>query len=560
MRNYLDMLAYIRDNGTRQPNRTGVDAISVPGYMLKFDQRDGFPLVTTKKMAVKGIKGELKGFLTGSTSAADFRAFGCNIWNQNANEDGVDPFGNVVPNKWLTNPNRKGEDDLGHIYGYMWRKWPTTNWKDQVIEVQIRNDNTNADFVAPVNPIQVPSGVDDLTGKTFTNTDGCQYTVVDKCASTSKKNSTYLVQFASTTSLVEVSRPNLRSNQVRDPYSTIFNGHGCLGPVPIKKPPYYKKLYTMWYNMMKRCYDPSLAEYQLYGGRGVFVCQQWRCFSIFLQDVCNVPLFSEWFRTPHKFDLDKDYYGSSSYGPNTCIFLPKEYNVVLPYVSGAKYVATNKQTGIRYEFTVQSWGAKKLKIKHHQAISTALSQSPTASTKHWSFERVDSNPGYVYRQQMFIDQVQVAIDTIKKDPTSRRIIINAWRPDEFDQMALPPCHVLYQFIVDTTNGLLHLCMYQRSCDSYLGVPFNIASASMLQCIVAKLTGYTAGTFTHFLADAHLYVNQLEKVEYQLTLEPRPLPQLILSDRGWDIDTIMPDDIQFGGYDPHIWDSAVPMAV
>ena len=127
-------------------------------------------------------------------------------------------------------------------------------------------------------------------------------------------------------------------------------------------------------------------------------------------------------------------------------------------------------------------------------------------------------------------------------------------------MALPPCHVLYQFIVDTTSRLLHLCMYQRSCDSYLGIPFNIASASLFLEIMAKLTGYTAGTYTHFLADAHIYINHVDKVKHQLTLQPKPLPTLGFSKRHFTIDSIMPEDIQLCEYDPHKWDSSAPMAV
>ena len=286
MKIYQTLLTDIISDGTQQSNRTGVDAISIPGYTMKFDLRKGFPLLTTKAMPLKSIKGELIGFLRGYTNAADFRDLGCKIWDQNANDPGLPGS----PNLWLTNPNREGEDDLGRIYGAQWRDW-------------------NADF------------------------------------------------------------------------------------------------------------------------------------------------------------------GGSS-----------------------------------------------------------------------------------------IDQVGVAVDKIKNDPTNRRIIINGWRPDEFHLMALPPCHVLYQFIVDTTNNLLHLCMYQRSCDSYLGVPFNIASASLFLEIMAHITGRIAGTFTHFLADAHIYVNHLEKVRHQLTLEPRPLPTIKFSDRQFSIDTICPEDIELVDYDPHRWDSSAPMAV
>jgi thymidylate synthase len=283
MKQYLGLLKDVLENGTRQANRTGIDAISLPGAMLKFNLKDGFPAVTTKKLAFKACKGELVGFLRGYSSAADFRSLGCNIWDQNANENAA----------WLTNPNRKGEDDLGRIYGVQWRDWKIED--------------------------------------TFVKTGDNQYEFIE---------------------------------------------------------------------------------------------------------------------------------GQS------------------------------------------------------------------------------------------IDQVQRAIDTIKNDPTNRRIIVNAWRPDEFDQMALPPCHVLYQFIVNVEKNELNLCMYQRSCDLFLGVPFNIASASLFLSIMAKLTGLNPGTFTHFLADAHIYINHIDQVNEQLSREPLPLPKLVLSSRDWDLNTITPDDISLEGYQSH----------
>jgi thymidylate synthase len=125
------------------------------------------------------------------------------------------------------------------------------------------------------------------------------------------------------------------------------------------------------------------------------------------------------------------------------------------------------------------------------------------------------------------DQLHDAIDTIITNPYSRRIIINAWRPDEFDRMALPPCHVMYQFIPHVSTRKLHLCMYQRSCDMFLGVPFNTASSALFLSLMAKWTGFEPGTFTHFLADAHVYENHMSQVVTQLMRDPFPFPTLNL---------------------------------
>ena len=113
MQTYLNLLKHIVNHGSVQRNRTGIDTIRIPTAMMSFDMADGYPLVTTRKMFTKGILGELIGFIRGYDNAADFRKLGCNLWNQNANEN----------KQWLANPHRKGEDDLGRIYGVQWRNW-----------------------------------------------------------------------------------------------------------------------------------------------------------------------------------------------------------------------------------------------------------------------------------------------------------------------------------------------------------------------------------------------------------------------------------------------------
>lgn len=288
MKQYQALLSEILETGTRQPNRTKIDTLSIPGAMMRFDLADGFPAVTTKKLAFKSMAGELVGFLRGCDNAAQFRDLGCGFWDQNANENQA----------WLGNSSRRGVDDLGRIYGVQWRRW---------------------------------RGADGLE----------------------------------------------------------------------------------------------------------------------------------------------------------------------------------------------------------------------------------------------VDQVMNALNTIHANPTDRRIIVNAWRPDEFSQMALPPCHVMYQFLVNVPRREINLCMYQRSCDMFLGVPMNIASASLFLSIVGRLTGYTPRYFTHFLADSHVYVNHVDQVREQISREPLALPKLAISDRvpefhkdgfhpEW-IDLIEPSDFSLDDYHHHAAIKA-PMAV
>lgn len=146
------------------------------------------------------------------------------------------------------------------------------------------------------------------------------------------------------------------------------------------------------------------------------------------------------------------------------------------------------------------------------------------------------------------DQLLNLIEGIKKDPHGRRHILSAWNPGELDQMALPPCHAFAQFYV--ANGQLSCQMYQRSCDMFLGVPFNIASYSLLTHLIAHLCDLDVGEFVHTLGDAHIYLNHIEQVKEQITREPLPAPQLKLNTDIKDITKFTMSDIELVGYESH----------
>lgn len=147
-----------------------------------------------------------------------------------------------------------------------------------------------------------------------------------------------------------------------------------------------------------------------------------------------------------------------------------------------------------------------------------------------------------------VDQIADVISELKKNPTSRRLIVTAWNPGELDQMALPPCHMFFQFFV--ADGKLSLFMHQRSCDMFLGVPFNIASYSLLLSMVAQVTGYEPGEFIHSLGDTHIYRNHFDAVKEQLARTPYPAPTLWLNPEVKDINAFTMDDIKLEGYESH----------
>lgn len=172
----------------------------------------------------------------------------------------------------------------------------------------------------------------------------------------------------------------------------------------------------------------------------------------------------------------------------------------------------------------------------------------------WADENGDLGHIYGYQWRSwptydggFIDQISEAVEDIKHNPDSRRIIVSAWNVADLKNMNLPPCHAFFQFYV--ADGRLSLQMYQRSADTFLGVPFNIASYALLLQMMAQVTGLKAGDFIHTLGDAHIYLNHLEQVDLQLTREPRPLPVMKLNPDVKDIFSFRYEDFSLENYDP-----------
>lgn len=330
MNQYLNLVRDVLENGDWQDNRTGIRTLSLPGAMMRFDLTQGFPAVTTKKLAFKSVIGELVGFLRATTNAADFRALGCKVWDQNANENAA----------WLANPYRQGQDDLGPIYAAQWRQWPA-----------------------------------------------------------------------------------------------------------------YKLIPRESHNSAERIADAIQRGYKVVGA---------------LEDITDDG---------------------------------KVTNVVL-------YKA--------------------------------------------------------------IDQLRQCLDMIMKNPGDRRILFHAWNPAQIEEMALPPCHLLYQLHPNPAKREISLSLYLRSNDLGLGTPFNVASAAALLTLVGRLTGYTPKWCTFFIGDAHIYENHVDMLKEQLQREPFEPPRLVINDRVPDfaktgvfapewLDLVEPSDFSLEGYRHHPPLTA-PMAV
>jgi len=176
----------------------------------------------------------------------------------------------------------------------------------------------------------------------------------------------------------------------------------------------------------------------------------------------------------------------------------------------------------------------------------------------WADENGDLGPIYGHQwRNLAVDQIQYVLDELRTDPTSRRIVLDAWNIEQLDDMALPPCHVLCQFYVDA-NRRLHAQLYQRSADLFLGVPFNIASYSALTHLLAAHAGLTPGSFAHVIGDAHIYANHVDQVREQLSREPYPFPTLRIEHQD-KLENYEPHHFTIEGYQCHPTIKA-PMAV
>ncbi len=184
-----------------------------------------------------------------------------------------------------------------------------------------------------------------------------------------------------------------------------------------------------------------------------------------------------------------------------------------------------------------------------------LKENKVSIWDEWADEQGELGPVYGHQWRSWptadgqvVDQISYVIDQIKNNPDSRRLIVSAWNVGDIEKMALPPCHAFFQFYV--ANGKLSCQLYQRSADIFLGVPFNIASYSLLTMMIAQVCDLEPGEFVHTFGDAHLYSNHIEQTHLQLSREPRPLPTMKINPEVKNIFDFKFEDFELVGYDPH----------
>jgi len=492
MKQYLELLQDILDNGIEKSDRTGTGTYSLFGRQMRFNLQDGFPLLTTKKLHTKSIIHELLWFLKGDTNIKYLNDNGVKIWDEWADENG----------------------DLSNVYGAQWRRWQT--FSERLVLVQVRTPDDSL-ATPPPSFIEVDSASkDDLVGEVFSNNQGLKFQI-KRNLGTVDGSSRYLVQFCESLGAVTTQRLNLRRGQVKDPYHKTVAGVGYLGNT--ENLIYNERLYNLWGSMIARCYNKKHQMYRLYGGRGVSVSNEWHCFADFIKTIGQVPFYSHWKNNPGGFQLDKDYFGANQYSKKTTIFLKKKDNVGLTTQTGKVFKLKDKMF-------IAQWELARFLNVHGQNVSNWVLTGKDKSGTFKDVEIIEPPPGFVYRKQRLADQIDWVINEIKRDPNSRRLIVSAWNPIDLPDMALPPCHCLFQFYV--VNGKLSCQLYQRSGDYFLGCPFNIVSYSLLTMMIAQQCDLDLGEFVYTLGDTHLYKNHIEQTKLQLTREPRPLPKMIIN--------------------------------
>ena len=332
------------------------------------------------------------------------------------------------------------------------------------------------------------------------------------------------------------------------------------------------KLRGVWRHMMLRCYNPEHHNFKWYGGNNICVAKEWHNVAKFIEDVKKLPNWEHKKNNWNEFKLDKDYFSSNIYSPETCVWLSSQENIY--YTRMFKPFCVSIPGEAPVVFLTLSHGEEVLDISK-STLQRLLSSEQSPETlkgnnkkaHSWKFEWIPERQnealrmafsmgelGPIYGAQwrnwggIGIDQIANVINQIKTNPDSRRLIVNSWNVAEVDKMALPPCHMFFQFYV--ANGKLSCQLYQRSADVFLGVPFNIASYALLTHMIAQVCNLGVGEFIHTLGDAHIYRSHFQQVDEQLKRKPLDLPKLVLNASINDIDKFSSDDIQLENYQHH----------
>lgn len=528
MSNYLEIATNVLKNGEWKENRTGVKTLTNFCEIYRHDMSKGFPLLTTKKMAWKTMAVELEGFINGITDKRWYQDKSCRIWDSWSNLEQLTEqiISEDLKNEWqIKNP------DLGPLgYSHQWR-----NFNGQYTPIPfIWTDKDKK--------IKVTPSDEKLVGETFNGKYG-QYTVISYDGKDKNHNKKFTIKFKDS----GFTKNNVSSNQIKnrnvlDPYYPQICGVAAVGDykwIPMDKK-IVSKLMNQWRQMVQRCYNPNHSAYSNYGGRGVWVSNRWLVFEYFLLDIQQIRGWDSKLKNWRDYQLDKDIKGGNKYSKETCMWVTVSDNA--NHTRQNYYFDAVSPRGILYENVV---GLARFCRKHSLKVKNVeASIQNDAKIQGWKFTRKQNlNTNHQYYGE---DQLKDIIHTLQTNPNDRRMIVSAWNPNQMNRMALPPCH--YSFNLVHINGKLNLVWTQRSCDLFLGVPFNIASYALLLTLLCKTSGLVPGELVGTLHDCHIYENHIPQMREQINRKPYPFPEVSIESN--DIFSWTHEDLKFIDYNHH----------
>lgn len=536
---YINLLRDILENGTNKEDRTGTGTRSVSGRMIQHNMADGFPAITTKKLYFKTMAVELEGFLKGITDKQWYKDRNCNIWNQwSSLKQKPENLTKEELNAWM-----KNNPDLGPLgYSFQWR-----NFNGQYKPVP----HLYTGFDKTISP---EDSDNKYVGREVNGKYG-KYTVISYDGDNSSGNPKFTVKFHKSGYVKSgVDMGQINSGKIKDPYFPNVQGVACSGNYDknLLGEELTEKLLQTWNGMIQRCYNKNHKAYENYGAKGVYVSNSWLIFENYLNDVQQLDNWNKKLENWESYQLDKDLGGGFEYSKEKCIWLTRQENVSL--TNQSYYFDAVDPNGILYENQI---GLKRF-CEEHGLNEKNVQPSMKNNTKTcggWKFYKKEQ-----YKtQKETCDQINNLLNTLKNNPTSRRMVVSAWNPLQIEDMALPPCHAFFQVII--RGEYLDLTFYMRSSDVFLGLPFNIASYGLLLSLLAHQFGYKPGILTGFLGDTHIYNNHREQVEEQVSRLPQAyeLPGLAIFDTFKGVEEFSAQDIDLINYQ-HCGVIKAPVAV
>lgn len=508
MHEFKKLLRTIRDTGYYRGDRTGNGTQGIFGYQERVNLLNGtIPLLTTKKMHLRGIIHELLWFLMGDTSSNTLMRLGVKIWEPWAldekhllrpyeerlalvkksryassqlrryldeHKDDTKTSEDAKTRAWLDKSPMYAQrsanslGDLGFVYGAPWRRLPTVD--HEVIQIARRKGPDAGPMQPPAYIREANNYKNAYTGDLPLrwDNDGNPFDLIADVGSPN----TIAVRFVKTGAIKVVSRNSIVHGTIVDSYAPKIHGMGCIGVVPHARG---TVLMSIWSHILARCYDTNHSLYRSYGAKGAYVSPRWLCYENFFNDVKRLPNYERWAKDPSSFELSKDYYGSNCYDVSTCIFAPIAMRDL--FLERTRTFHTTNMKGIEKTYIGLRTMAKSIGVETIEMEAFLQQKETHKKLRGWVIEELKPDEGKVFRPRLFLDQIDELIAGLKNTPFSRRHIVNAWIPEALPNEKISPhanvvagnqclaaCHCMFQFYVRPLDREERLTWYLDNCD------------------------------------------------------------------------------------------------